>query len=533
MPLRLLRLLPAQPRSAWFRGRAKTELVSSSSSEDRDRAYKGADEETKSPERLGECLVSSDGERNESEALPLSLARFQNVFFSFPASISLKLFRPPRARRPGQSLNTMRHQSAPFIALALFFLFCCCCPSWSAAQSSGNSSSSNAKNALLLFASPPEAPSLREAPFRPPPGAPLRVVARLKPIDASAVQPNVRNERELSVVSFRSRARARLASPPPFFLSSSLSLSLSPLSTSTLDLLPPLEIVFAAGLSDLPRRLPRAPNDDPDAFPGIRPPCVRGRDTRRSAREGGAPPLGSDGGGGGGAPGLFSSSSSSSSSAVCPLPSPRRRLARHRRPRPRGTLQASPGRVVPGAQLLRGGRRRRRRRRRSRKRERGLALVWRRRGAAAARGRVPERDDVPRLAQAQAQGRVQKGVRHRGRRRQQRRQAGAEASVCVRGGRAWWRWAGGSDDLGRPRQSLGRKDVFEFFSSSSPVPFVRFRRLKMTHLPLFSLKFHLPKSVGTGIQQLREASSSVRGPAQRRKGEKRCRFGVFLEIWKF
>lgn len=115
----------------------------------------------------------------------------------------------------------MRRQSAPLIALALFFTFCCsCCPSSSAAQSNTNNSSNN-KNSLLLFASPPEAPSLREAPFRPPPGAPLRVVARLKQIDDSAVQPNVREvKRELSVVFFSVCVRVPRADA--FFFSASL-----------------------------------------------------------------------------------------------------------------------------------------------------------------------------------------------------------------------------------------------------------------------------------------------------------------------
>ena len=87
-----------------------------------------------------------------------------------------------RARKLWLSPPKMRRRPASFLALALLlFLVCwlCCCFS---AAAQNNSNSNNNKNALLFFASPPEAPSLREAPFRPPPGAPLRVVSRLKPL---------------------------------------------------------------------------------------------------------------------------------------------------------------------------------------------------------------------------------------------------------------------------------------------------------------------------------------------------------------
>ena len=396
-------------------------------------------------------------------------------FFDF--FLFLRTFRRPlRARRKAVPL-TMRRRPASLIAL-FFLVCCCCCPSPSSAQNSSNSSSTT-KNALLLFASPPEAPSLRQAPsFRPAPGAPLRVVARLKPIGDSSVKPNVREIKvgvELSVVFFLFSFAPRLAPSVSLFLSPALfSLNLfdpRPLGSPSRNL-----FFRAAGVSNLPRWLPGAPDDDPDAAPPriIRPLGVRGRDPSRRARKGGAPPLGSDGNDGGGLFFFFffSFSFSFSFSSIHSLPSPRRRLARHRRPRPRGALQAAPGRVVPRAQPLR-----RRRRRRRGKRKRRLAVFQR--SAAPARGRVKEGDDVAGLAQAEAQARVQEGVRHRG--EQRRRKAGAEASLCVRGGRAR-RWGrGGSDGKGRPRFSL----------------------------------------VGAGLQQLREASGGVRGAAQQEREKKK------------
>lgn len=118
---------------------------------------------------------------------------------SFSLFSPSKLNSPPALRasknRHGP-LGKMRHKTASFLALALSLLLAavCYCSSVSAQSNNGNN---NNKNSVLLFASPPEAPSLREEPsLRPPPGLPLRVVAKLKPISDPSLQPNVGRRRK-------------------------------------------------------------------------------------------------------------------------------------------------------------------------------------------------------------------------------------------------------------------------------------------------------------------------------------------------
>ena len=173
----------------------------------------------KTPGRLGNWLASSGDLKRKTVAETLPLCSAADFFPAFFHSTRPAL----RPRKLWLSPPMMRRRPASFLALALLLFLvccCCCCCSSAAAQNNGNSNSKN-KNALLLFfASPPEAPSLREAPFRPPPGAPLRVISRLKPIDDSSVRPNVRREERgvVGVLTLFLSPRAGLFSFFSFFL---------------------------------------------------------------------------------------------------------------------------------------------------------------------------------------------------------------------------------------------------------------------------------------------------------------------------